>query len=165
MAVAGFANNPSITLIPAGSVGPVPALASSLVYVEMNALTGGVARDTNIGTTYTNIYSYSGAGLFFGFNVGLETPDTWWFRLVIDGNEVFMGTTGIYTADMESANLYGIDKAGGNTRPYVLGFSRETNQIRWNGPNGYPVSFASSIVIKAKNDTSKKFRAGFAVRS
>lgn len=165
MAVGQFAPNPVLNLIPAGSVGPVPALAPSLTYEDLNVANGGVARDTNIGTSYTVVYSKTTSGLFFGFNCGLETPDTWWFRLTIDSNEIFMGTTGIYTSDMEGGNLYGIDKAGGNTRPYVLGFSREQNAIRWNPPSGYPISFTTNVTIRVKNDTSKKFRGGFAVRS
>lgn len=171
MAVASGQNNVALTLIPAGSVGPVPALnGSTLRYEDMGAANGGVARDTFIAGTFVDIYNktISGGGLLYGFDFGLEGPDQWYFRLIIDGVDLWFGATGIYTADMESSNIYGIDKAGGATRPYVLGFSREGNIFRYQGPGGYPIAFTSSIVIKAKTETlllNKRFRGGFLVRS
>ncbi len=159
MAIGQLVNNPSL-----GSLN-----GSTLSYEEMNASNGGVARDTFIAGTFVDVYNktVSGGGLLHGFTFGLEGPDQWYFRLLIDSVDVWFGTTGIYTADMESGNIYGIDK-GTPTRPYVLGFGRDGNTFRFHGPGGHPIAFTSNVTIKAKTETlllNKRFRGGFLARS
>lgn len=145
--------------IPAGAIGPVPAISPTFKYEDMNASVGGVARDTAILTTFTNLYSVLGSGLFFGFLVTLETFADWTIRFTIDGNQNFFGTAGVPMTDITGGNLYNYADAG----PLVLGLRRDSNTLFFQ--LDYPVAYATSIVIQGKTAGSKRFRAGFAIRS
>lgn len=145
-----------------GGLSIIPSTPSTIVYEDMNATTGGVARDTFISSSFVDIYSYTGSGSFYGFNATFETPDQWFLRLVVDGNDVLMGSTGISTAELEDVALYNIKKGEGPTRPPVLGIARDANSFIFQLPN--PITFTTSISVKAKSVASKRFRAGFVTR-
>lgn len=166
MAVTSYGSNTSLTLLPPGSVGPVPALKPNLIYEDLGPSVGGVSRDTNIGTSFTNVYSVNGAGLFFGFLLTLENmEDDWFIRLIIDGNEIF-GSSGISTKDLEKNDRYGYDKGGDDDGPFMLGFDIHDKTVRWQGIMDYPIAYESTVEIKIRyKSSSKKFKAGLAART
>lgn len=140
-----------------GGVEVIPALNNKTQYEDMNASTGGVARETTIGTSYTTIYSYSGTGLLYGFLVTLETDNKWRVRVLIDGVDI-LGSDGIAIDDMDSSSLYGFNTTA---RPIHLGLDYDGKTFKFQGPMNYPFSFSSSIEIQVRRTTtSKKFRAG-----
>lgn len=167
MAIASASKDTSSSLIPPGSVGPVPALSANLRYEDMNPSVGGVARDTSIGGSFTDIYSVTGAGLFFGFLLTCENMfDDWLVRLIIDGSEIF-DSSGISTKDIEKSDLYGYDKGGDDDMAKHIGFTINDDTLRFEGPMDYPIAYTSSVVIKIKYNKSgsKKFKAGLALRT
>ena len=171
MAIVSSQVDSSNSLIPPGATGPIPSVSASLIYEDMNVSTGGVARDTNIGSTFTTIYDHSGSGLMFGFNLSLEDPDEqWYLRLIIDGNDIFIGSSGIYLPDMYEHTIYSlsIDASNDNVMPFcgLLILNGSDGNIRWTAPNGYPVSFTSSIEIQVRKEgDTDAFYAGLVCRS
>ena len=166
MAVTGYGSNTSLTLLPPGSVGPVPALNPNLTFEDLNPSVGGVNRGTNIGSSFTDVYSVTGQGLFFGFLLTLENmEDEWFIRLLVDENEIF-GGAGISTKDLEKNDRYGYDKGGDDDGPFMLGFDIHDKTVRWQSIMNYPIAYASSVEIKIRyKSSSKKFKAGLAVRT
>jgi hypothetical protein len=127
-------------------------------WFDMNASYGGVARDTSIPITFTNLFSYSGSGYFIGFNLTLEDKLKWFFSLVIDGENIF-DTNGISTDDLGGKNLYGWEPTDISDSQNT-GFFFRDETIRFESPL-HAIRFESSIVIKARHIVgSKKFRAG-----
>lgn len=172
MAVGQFGSNPSLTLIPAGSIGPVPAVSPTLVYDDMNAGTGGVARGTSIGSSFTTVYSYAGSGLLFAFTLGLNniTNTGWFVRMIVDGNDAFIGASGISIGDCISDDIYSLQINASNdmvsTFAGLIILNSGDGNFRWEGPNGYPVGFNSSVEIQVrKNGTSQSFNGGLLIRS
>lgn len=137
----------------------VQQIVNSPFYEDMNVSTGGVTRDTQISTSFTSIYSYTGAGLFYGFRVTFESLGVMLVRVLIDGVDYFMGSTGFNLADASAAGLYNLSSIA------VLGISIEGNSFTLYPPG--PLKFAASIVVRVAviSGASKKFKAGFAVRS
>lgn len=133
-----------------------------LQWVDLNATSGGVARDTQIGTTFTDIFSYTGSGYFVGFNLCLEDKANWYIRIVVDGSDVLMGSTGIYTADMVSKIIYGWEP-GDTADTMNLGLDVKDETIKLQVPL-HAIRYDTSIAIKVKHSTTlKKFRAGIAL--
>jgi hypothetical protein len=148
-----------VTTITTGSPG-VPQLTSKLRVVDMNASSGGVARSTSIGTTWTDIFNYSGSGLLTGFLVNFESETLWNIRLIIDTEEVF-SSNGIAINDMVNSALYALDDGvDRNTPGFGIQLS-DDHKFRWNSPLGLPIKYTTNITIKAKASSSKQFRAGF----
>lgn len=168
MAIASGQEDTAGSLIPPGSVGPVPAIAPTYITEDMNASTGGVARETSIGGTWENVYSVTGSGLFFGFLVTLEDEKKWRIRFIVDGNEIF-GANGIKTDDLDDKDIYGYNFHNIDDRGYDFhqGISLGEKTVAVQGPLGYPISYESSVVVKLIKDSggSKKFRAGLATRT
>lgn len=141
----------------------IPAWPSNLVYEDMNVSTGGVARNTNIGNTFTDVYNQTGSGLLLGFVLTLDSAfDEWEIRLIVDSNTVF----DINTKDLENDNVYGYEKSH-NGDPIVLGFSTKDKTIRWQSPLNTPMSYDTDIVLEVRyiKGGSKKFKAGFFSRT
>lgn len=148
------------TRIPVSNIEVIPS--GNIIYEEMNVATGGVARDGAIGTTFTNIYSYTGSGYFHGFTVTMETSNIWTIRITIDGVDLLFGSAGLAISDIDNTGLYSIPST--STRQ-VLGINYEGNAFRWTSPTQNTLSFTASVLIRAKVTTgTKKFRAGFVVR-
>lgn len=138
--------------------GQVIAWNKFIKWFDMNATYGGVARDTVIGTTFTNIFSFTGSGYLVGFNLTLEDKLKWYFSLVIDGENVF-DTNGISTDDLGSKVIYGWEPADINDQQNT-GFFFRDETIRFESPL-HAIRFETSIVIKIKHFVGgKKFRAG-----
>jgi len=152
---------------PGGGSGGPPAYSKKLRYRDMNAGTGGVARDTAIGSTFTDIFSRSGSGLVIGFLATLEKlggPDEWFIRLVIDSEDIF-GASGISTEDMRKKMIYGYFKgASAHDDHGFMGLNIEDKDtFRWNGPLDYPITYLTSFVVKVKIASGTgKFLAGLA---
>lgn len=139
--------------------GSVPTINNSLRYDDMNGSTGGVNRETTINTTWTNIYSYSGKGLLFGFAVVMEDEKKWYYRLVVDGQEIF-GPNGIFYHDMEKDDIYDFMQ-GSNNNEHHIGILLSNKGFHWESPLQFPMRFATSVVLKVKHaSSSKKFRGG-----
>lgn len=127
---------------------------------DMNASSGGVARDTAITSTtiYTDIYSYTGAGHLFSFLVTLEGnllgADPFNVRLIVDGVSVFE----LSTLDVATSSLWNL---GADLAEMSMGISVVNNTFRFHTGN-VPLYFSSSLSISIKKVSggSKRFRAG-----
>jgi len=137
--------------------------SSKLRYEDMNASTGGVARGTSIGTTFTSIYSYSGQGNFLGFIVNLEKPDEdWYIRIVVDGEEI-TGSAGILTSDILDKDIYGFQQSGGKVfGPGAAGIKVAEKAISFDFPQAIPYSSSVQMLVRRASG-SKDFRAGLAI--
>jgi hypothetical protein len=141
----------------------VPALTSTLRYVDMNSSSGGVARNTNISTDWTNIFSYSGSGNLVGFFINVETlPTGWVFSLLVDGASIFE----MSGEDMTGDGLYDLDDVTDSNQA-MLGISKGSHdRFIWHSPLGLPIQYSSSVVVRLKRSTgSKKFQAGLIILS
>ena len=124
-----------------------------------------VSRNTNIGSSWTDVYNYSGAGYLLGFNLRLENAtENWYIRIVIDGHEV-CGSNGRHTEDLYNSDFYnyGINNDYGmNT---FNGWAvADGKNIRWRGAYQIATRFNTSVVIKLRRTGgSKKFKAGHIV--
>ena len=157
--------NPKGALSP-GSGGSVGSWSTNVRYEDMNASTGGVARGTSIGSTYTSVYSRTGEGLLIGFVLTLEnTFDEWQVRLTVDGTEIIFE---VNTKDLIDNNTYGYDAGGGDDElTTFLGFNVHDKTFRWQGPLNIPVSYSSSVKVEVRyiKGGSKAFRGGLVART
>ena len=136
--------------------------ASNLRYEDIGPSTGGLARGTAVGGTFTTLYNVSGSGNFFGFLLNLENVDDWVLRLIIDGTDVFNGSSGLDLDDVKNNYDY---EATNDAPLFHLGLGRIKNNVfRYEGRNGIPLRYSSSIEIKATG-SGKKFEYGLAVRT
>lgn len=147
--------------------GSVPSVNSKIRYEDMNATTGGVARETLVGGTFTQIYSHTGSGLLLGTVVNLENKDKWYVRIVVDGEEIF-GASGIFTGDLVSNDAYDLDDGGSplSASEGRLGISMEEHdRFVWTATLNFPIRYTSSlkIYIRRSDASSKKFKAGLVI--
>lgn len=142
-----------------------PANIQSLDYHarwdDLNASNGGVARDTQISTTYTNVYSYTNKGYLFGFVLSFEDKANWQLQLLIDGYQLFCASlNGIYTGDLMAKNIYGWEPGDIGDSSWI-GWDVKDDTIKFRAPEGLAIRFETSLVIKARHISgTKKFRAG-----
>lgn len=136
----------------------VPSIDNTLRYRDMNASTGGVARDASIGGTYTNIYDEDGSGYLFGVNFTLENGnDDWDVKITVDSVDILE----VSTKDLSDGNLYDVERGDENLALAGLGMRDKT--FRWHGPLNVPVSYTSNVTVQVRytKGGSKKFKAGF----
>lgn len=150
-----------------GAPGSVPCYSSKTRYDDMNSSTGGVDRDTSIDSTFTTVYKYptsgTGSGLLFGFGITMESNDNVYYRLLIDGEDVLMGSTGILSDDLAEGNKYNLKK---DALEDHVGLSLRDKTFRWKSPLNLPTCFTQSVEVRVKRTGgSKKFKAGYAVLS
>lgn len=145
----------------AGGSASIPSFSNTLRYEDMNVANGGVARNTNISSTLTNVFSYSGSGLVIGFEVFLEKIlEGWTIQLLIDGVNVF-SSAGLLVVEYVSTPF---DLSEDRIRYPLLGFHTKGEHFRFQSPMHYPIRYTSSVVVKAKKTgTTQSFRAGFIV--
>jgi hypothetical protein len=138
----------------------------------MNPSNGGIARDTNVGSSWTNVYSKSGiSGLLAGFLVTLEdADDDWEVRLIVDGNEIFTAS-GIIVEDLHDSDKYNYRCDGGEDSSdcwnFHLGLAYQGDDtVRWKPPNSTWMRYESSIEVKVRKLGDKdRFEAGLLVRT
>lgn len=142
--------------------------SNKLRYEDMNATTGGVARDTAISVgPAVKVYEYSGSGLFLGFLISLENyeNDGYRIRLVVDTTNEILGPTGISTLTITNKDLYMWEKKAyaDQVTPFILGIHPAEKGIRFQTP--LPIAYSSKIEIYVEKISggSKKFQAGLAV--
>jgi len=139
-------------------------LTNNIFYDDMNVSNGGVARETAIGGTFTQIYERLGSGSLLGFLLNLETiadagANSWKIRLQVDGVELF-GITGIDLADFLGVTVYNFTSDPTKNAEW-FGISFKDSEFRWRGPLDQPVSYFTSIrVFIQKDGSSKNFNAG-----
>ena len=139
--------------------------ADSLRYEDIGPSTGGVSRGTSVSSSgWTTLYNQSGSGKLIGFTLGLEDADDWFIRLLIDGTDIFNGTTGLYLDDFDDDDVYGYNEFPDAVNN--LGFAFQSDRIfRYSTPPGIG-KYSSSIEIRAKTDGgSEDFRGGLLVRT
>jgi hypothetical protein len=141
--------------------GATLTFSKKLRYVDMKASSGGVARDTTISTTWTNVFSYSGSGVVVGFSVNMEgIGGGWYIRFLVDSEEIFT-SSGIYLSDILDGSVYNM--ADLKNQP-DHGLVRAGNVIRFQLP--FPVAYSTSVTVKIKKmNGDKKFQAGLMVLS
>ena len=148
--------------------GGVVSIDETLTYQDMNASTGGVARNTvfNAGGAFQQIYSYTGSGKIFGILVSLENliadaTKYWQLRLQVDTVEVFIDSNGFNLNDFGTAVLYGWNESITTLAPEWGGISLVQNAFRWRALHNLPMAFTSSFKVFAKhNGDNRKFLAG-----
>lgn len=118
-----------------------------------------VARNTVFSTslTFTTVYTYTGNGFFYGFNLNLEdSTNDWFIRLNIDGNFPLFGSTGILTSDFNAAAGY--DISGLNSTSLRLGRIDNVTRLDLH----YPIKFSNNVLIEIRRSgTNKRFFAGY----
>lgn len=140
--------------------GQVIAWSKKLRYLDMNASNGGVARDTNITNVFTNIFSYTGSGYFSGYNLCLEDKAKWYVRLIVDGEDIYISSAGIYTGDIMAKLVYGWEPGDQFDGPNI-GFDVNDETLSFQSPIGYPIYYQTSISLQVRHEVGgKKFRAG-----
>ncbi len=145
------------TSVPTGATS-IPSI-SKLAYDDMNATNGGVARGTSINTTYTTIYSRSGAGYIFGFTVSFEGniigADEFILKFTVDSLVV----AEISTADIGTNAIYA---AGSDLDALMWGFQVASNNIVFKTPGSGGLRYNSTVQIQIKkaSGSNKQFRAG-----
>jgi len=142
----------------------VPSWSSNLKYIDMNASNGGVARNTSISATYTNVFSYTGSGFIAGFIINIETFNDWTIKIIIDG----VTSMEISTSDLTSDTVYDMDDVTDANQVY-LGLSKGSHdRFVFHAPLNSPIRYNSSITISLKKTTGpggKKFQAGLIILS
>lgn len=148
----------------------IPTLTSRLRYLDMNAANGGIARGTVVtNASWSTVYSYTGSGIIHGWNLNIETKDSWQVRFVVDEEEVF-NTNGIFTDDMISDVAWDLDSYVDDKNEDYSGLGIHFGiheKIMW-GFDGIPLRFNSSAKIMIRritNASNKKFNAGLIVIS
>lgn len=116
-----------------------------------------IARNTSVTSTFTTLYTYTGAGYLNSFVLTLETGDTDWFtRIVIDSSFYpLFGTTGVYHPDLKGAALYNLNNQTIGTQS-TIAFSGDTIYFT----PLFPLRFTTGIQIQTRHLTGKRFRAG-----
>jgi len=138
---------------------PPQSYVSDLKFEEMNASTGGISRNSILPSSFTNIYSYSGSGLFFGFHANFEDEDKTWVSVSVDGEQILLGVNGIKLGDLKDNNILDIQDIGTYTDFCGLAMHHKSLRICFK----VPMRFESSVVIQARHeDGNKRFRAGIA---
>jgi hypothetical protein len=148
------------------------AWSPKLVYQDMNASTGGIARGTSITAAagWTTIYNYAGSGQVISFLVNLDTTNDWYIRFTIDDTYEIFTATGILGQDMTGDTIYDLDDSG-KAADEGLGVSHgiflgSHNVFNWQGPLNTPIPYASRVKIqlmRAPAAATKKFNAGLIV--
>lgn len=135
-------------------------IGTKIRFDDMNASTGGVARDTTISSTvtYTRLYSYIGAGHLFAFTVSFEGnllgADPFNIKLEIDGVTCFE----LNTLDIGTNTFWNLSSHGDEA---TMGLSVAKNTFRFSQKNGSLYCTSSlKIYIKKAAGGSKRFRGG-----
>jgi len=125
---------------------------------DMNVANGGIAREAIVPATWTDLYSYTGDGVFFCFMVNYENDSKFWTRVLIDGLYYpLFGTTGVGSKELKDNNIYDIKDLSPMS---VCGLALHDHAVRWEPK--YGISFNTSFKVQARyEDGNKKFRAGF----
>lgn len=140
---------------------------STLKYLDMNVSNGGVARGTAItSAAYTTIFSYSGSGYIAGFIINIETFSDWLIRFLVDGQDVFIGSAGIPSSEIQSDSVYDTDDIADVNQSF-LGISKGSHdRVVFSSPLSIPIYYSSSVSIQLKRVTSNKnFQAGLMIMS
>lgn len=153
----------SITSLPTTTIS---AWSPKLRYVDMNASSGGVARNTSITTTFVTIFSYSGTGYLAGVLLNVETNTKWKFKIIVDGQELFT-SGGMLADDITGDTVYDLDDPT-EANFALLGISKgQHDRFVFISPLGIPIRYNASVVVQvARTDaTTKRFQAGLVILS
>ncbi len=154
MAFDRFITDVNATVV-GGSPGPA-IFSKKLRYEDMNVSNGGVARDTAVGVTFEDMFSYSGSGILLGFMIHCQTLQDWTFKLTVDGDDIF-GSNDLIMADFINTGIYGF----GDLDPPWNGMSRSSNIFQYMSATNVGIAYATNITIQAKNPGGKQFKAGW----
>lgn len=111
--------------------------------------------------TWTTIYTYSGSGLFYGFNLNLEgagagEADKWFVNVVTDGTYNMFGANGINCKDIIDNNIYDILDIQPSD---FCGLAFHDNVMRVDLKDS-PIRFTTSITLQVRRITTlKKYKA------
>lgn len=156
--IGNIGDNLKVTSSPSTVAGFSSSWSSKLRYDDMT----GVARGTNISTSWTTVYTYSGSGNLAGMFINVETFNDWEFRLVVDGETIFSLNSG----DLTSDTLYDLDDVT-DTNQGFLGLSKGSHdRLVWHSPLSYPIRYNSSVQVQLRLVSgTKKFQAGLIILS
>jgi hypothetical protein len=144
----------------AGGGGSMGAWNSKLRYEDMN----DIARDASVSATFTTLYTYTGSGVFAGFNIQCESLDetntskSWYIRLIIDGEDIFFGSGGAMIADFADNDLYDVANNGDQSMATALGFRIQDKTLWYEDL----IEYSTSVEIQIrKANNNKKYKAGY----
>ena len=115
-----------------------------------------VARKFELSSSFQDVYTYTGTGYFISLMLNFETDDKCYMRVVIDGNDVLIGTDGLLNKDARDNNIFDIKDVGDHMD--VCGIGVHDDTLRYTPQ--LPIKFETSVVIKARSTDSKDLRAG-----
>lgn len=115
---------------------PTPAFTNKM-RVEIDTTTKSLSSTT----TYTTIYTYTGSGLFVGWN-GEFAANRADFRMIIDGTETIVNTTSIIAG--------GLAATVSNASRWQNGSGIQANSGVIDISFRYPIKFNTSILIEAR---------------
>lgn len=136
----------------------IPSI-TKLAYDDMNASTGGIARDTQVSTTYSTIYNRSGSGYIFGFSVSFEGNILGGDEFVIKFTVDSIVVAELSTVDIGTNAIYNLGSDGDAN---ILGWQTLNNNVMFKTPASGGVRYNSSVKIEIKkaSGSNKRFRAG-----
>jgi hypothetical protein len=140
-----------------------PSWSKKLVYEDMNATVGGVARGTIFsGGTWGTVYSYTGTGFIGGIILNLESFSDWEVRLTVDSMVIFS----ILTSDMSGDSIYDVDDVADSNQAF-LGLSKGSHdRVIWHPPLTIPLVYNNSVLVEVRRfGVGKKFQAGLIMLS
>jgi hypothetical protein len=137
-----------------------PFSAQNSFFLDLNASVGGLNREANVPSTFTDLYNYAGIGTFLGFLVTLENAKDFWVRVVVDDIYFpFFGSNGLSLNDVDNNALYDISGLSGQGSD-AFSMSYNQNTFCWTCSCG--IGFSSRIQLQTRRGGSvRKFRAGF----
>lgn len=122
-----------------------------------------LARDNQPAlNTWTDIYSYTGMGKFYGAVINLEGAagaegNKWYVNVKVDSSLDIFGANGILVSDISDNNIYDLLDLQPNL---FCGLGMHDNAVRLDFDK-MPINFQSRIQVQIRRITSlRKFKAG-----
>ena len=127
-----------------GTSTAVSSISSKLRYIGSNV-------SITIGTTYVTVYTYSGSGVFYGFQIISDDPNAS-FKLTIDSDVIFETTAAITSSFLEGT--------GNSTQSGQFFYvSADKKTIDFSSPS--PIRYTSLVKLEVKFAANKHVTSNF----
>jgi len=133
--------------------------SNKIQYLDINSSVGTYDRGDTISSSWADLFTYTGSGIFYGFLATMEDPKDVYFRVVSDGVDIFNGTTGIENEDIDKRDRYNLSTHDESISPFNgLSQNEKTTYLNLGVIAG--LRFESSFQVKIRDGGTKKFKAG-----